>query len=161
MEEIIVLLFLAAARLKRRAAAEEEKKARVVVVGTKVILVFVFSKDDDDAFGGDVVSAGDGADERRCPTALCIFFRVSAKKLPSFFVSKLTFFLKLLSHVGEKKCKSRAHMSRMCISSTLVIRTSFLGDIHTHTRARALKRRFAALFVCCYRARVIKAPRQR
>jgi len=58
-EEIIVLLFL-----KRRAA--EERKARVVVI-------FV-SKDD--AFGADVVSAGDGADERRSPTALCIFFCV-------------------------------------------------------------------------------------
>jgi hypothetical protein len=64
-EEIIVLLFLA---LKRRAA--EEKKARVVVG----VVIFV-SKDD--AFGGDVkVSAGDGADERRSPTALCIFFCV-------------------------------------------------------------------------------------
>ena len=63
--EIIVLLFLA---LKRRAA--EEKKARVVVG----VVIFV-SKDD--AFGGDVkVSAGDGADERRSPTALCIFFCV-------------------------------------------------------------------------------------
>jgi len=57
-EEIIVLLFL-----KRRAA--EERKARVVI--------FFVSKDDDDAFVGDVkVSAGDGADERRSPTALCI-----------------------------------------------------------------------------------------
>ena len=65
-EEIIVLLFLA--MLKRRAA--EEKKARVVVG----VVIFV-SKDD--AFGGDVkVSAGDGADERRSPTALCIFFCV-------------------------------------------------------------------------------------
>ena len=64
-EEIIVLLFLA---LKRRAA--EEKKARVVFG----VVIFV-SKDD--AFGGDVtVSAGDGADERRSPTALCIFFCV-------------------------------------------------------------------------------------
>jgi hypothetical protein len=64
-EEIIVLLFLA---LKRRAA--EEKKARVVVG----VVIFV-SKDD--AFGGDgKVSAGDGADERRSPTALCIFFCV-------------------------------------------------------------------------------------
>ena len=62
--EIIGLLFLA---LKRRAA--EEKKARVVV-GT---VIFVSN---DDAFGGDVVSAGDGADERRSPTALCIFFCV-------------------------------------------------------------------------------------
>ena len=66
-EEIIVLLFLA---LKRRAA--EEKKARVVII------FFVSKDDDDDAFVlGDVkVSAGDGADERRSPTALCIFFCV-------------------------------------------------------------------------------------
>ena len=72
-EEIIVLLFLA---LKRRAA--EEKKARVVV-GTVIFL----SKDD--LFGGDVASAGDGADERRSPTAFdCIFFRASAKKPPAF-----------------------------------------------------------------------------
>ena len=70
--EIIVLLFLA---LKRRAA--EEKKARVVVD----VVIFV-SKDD--AFGGDVVSAGDGADERRSPTALCIFFCVCGR----FFVSR-------------------------------------------------------------------------
>jgi hypothetical protein len=65
-KEIIVLLFLA---LKRRAA--EEKKARVVIF-------FVSKDDDDDAFVlGDVkVSAGDGADERRSPTALCIFFCV-------------------------------------------------------------------------------------
>ena len=75
-EEIIVLLFLAL--LKRRAA--EEKKARVVV-GTVIFL----SKDD--LFGGDVASAGDGADERRSPTALGIFFRVSsAKKLPLFCI---------------------------------------------------------------------------
>ena len=61
-EEIIVLLFLA---LKQRRAAEE-KKARVVIF-------FVSKDDDDDAFVGDVkVSAGDGADERRSPTALCI-----------------------------------------------------------------------------------------
>jgi len=65
-EEIIVLLFLA---LKQRRAAEE-KKARVVIF-------FVSKDDDDDAFVGDVkVSAGDGADERRSPTALCIFFCV-------------------------------------------------------------------------------------
>ena len=88
-EEIIVLLFLAA-RLKRRAA--EEKKARVVV---GVVLVFV-SKDDDDAFVlGDVkVSAGDGADERRSPTALCIFLSRLLKNCRVFLyrAKKLTFF---------------------------------------------------------------------
>ena len=61
-EEIIVLLFLA---LKRRAA--EEKKARVVVG----VVIFV-SKDDAFVLGDVKVSAGDGADERRSPTALCI-----------------------------------------------------------------------------------------
>jgi hypothetical protein len=65
-EEIIVLLFLA---LKRRAA--EEKKARVVVG----VVIFV-SKDDAFVLGDVKVSAGDGADERRSPTALCIFFCV-------------------------------------------------------------------------------------
>ena len=67
-EEIIVLLFLA--MLKRRAA--EEKKARVVVG----VVIFV-SKDDAFVLGDVTVSAGDGADERRSPTALCIFFCVS------------------------------------------------------------------------------------
>lgn len=66
-EEIIVLLFLAL--LKRRAA--EEKKARVVVG----VVIFV-SKDDAFVLGDVKVSAGDGADERRSPTALCIFFCV-------------------------------------------------------------------------------------
>jgi len=66
-EEIIVLLFLA--MLKRRAA--EEKKARVVVG----VVIFV-SKDDAFVLGDVKVSAGDGADERRSPTALCIFFCV-------------------------------------------------------------------------------------
>ena len=66
VEEIIVLLFLA---LKRRAA--EEKKARVVVG----VVIFV-SKDDAFVLGDVKVSAGDGADERRSPTALCIFFCV-------------------------------------------------------------------------------------
>jgi hypothetical protein len=80
-EEIIVLLFLA---LKRRAA--EEKKARVVVG----VVIFV-SKDDAFVLGDVKVSAGDGADERRSPTALGIFFRVSAKKLPLFCIGKLTF----------------------------------------------------------------------
>ena len=72
--EIIVLLFLA---LKRRAA--EEKKARVVVG----VVIFV-SKDD--AFGGDVVSKGDGADERRSPTALCISLFFFVSKNCRFFV---------------------------------------------------------------------------
>jgi hypothetical protein len=80
-EEIIVLLFLAL--LKRRAA--EEKKARVVVG----VVIFVSPKDD--AFGDDASKTGDGADERRSPTALGIFFRVSAKKLPLFCIGKLTF----------------------------------------------------------------------
>ena len=66
-EEIIVLLFLA---LKRRAA--EEKKARVDVG----VVIFVVSKDDAFELGDVKVSAGDGADERRSPTALCIFFCV-------------------------------------------------------------------------------------
>ena len=66
-EEIIVLLFLA---LKQRRAAEE-KKARVVVG----VVIFV-SKDDAFVLGDVKVSAGDGADERRSPTALCIFFCV-------------------------------------------------------------------------------------
>tara|TARA_B100001142_G_scaffold189493_1_gene188646 strand:+ start:190 stop:423 length:234 start_codon:yes stop_codon:yes gene_type:complete len=71
-KEIIVLLFL-----KRRAA--EERKARVVI--------FFVSKDDDDAFVGDVkVSAGDGADERRSPTALCISLFFFVSKNCRFFV---------------------------------------------------------------------------
>ena len=73
--EIIVLLFLA---LKRRAA--EEKKARVVVG----VVIFVSPKDD--AFGDDASKTGDGADERRSPTALGIFFCVSTKKLPLFCI---------------------------------------------------------------------------
>jgi len=67
-EEIIVLLFLA---LKQRRAAEE-KKARVVVG----VVIFFVSKDDAFVLGDVKVSAGDGADERRSPTALCIFFCV-------------------------------------------------------------------------------------
>jgi hypothetical protein len=80
VEEIIVLLFLAP--LKRRAA--EEKKARVVI--------FFVSKDDDDAFVGDVkVSAGDGADERRSPTALCIALLIlSLKTACAFFCIEIS-----------------------------------------------------------------------
>ena len=68
-EEIIVLLFLAL--LKRRVKAEEKKAPRVVVG----VVIFV-SKDDAFVLGDVKVSAGDGADERRSPTALCIFFCV-------------------------------------------------------------------------------------
>ena len=72
-EEIIVLLFLAL--LKRRVKAEEKKAPRVVVG----VVIF--------AFGDDASKTGDGADERRRPTALGIFFRVSsAKKLPLFCI---------------------------------------------------------------------------
>ena len=118
--EIIVLLFLA---LKRRAA--EEKKARVVV-GTVIFL----SKDD--LFGGDVASAGDGADERRSPTAFdCIFFRASAKKPPAFLsrncVSKFDLFF---------KPQNREHMSRMCIASHhsfVYIFSRRYTHAHTHT----------------------------
>ena len=82
-EEIIVLLFLAL--LKRRVKAEEKKAPRVVVG----VVIFVSPKDD--AFGDDASKTGDGADERRSPTALGIFFRMSAKKLPLFCIGKLTF----------------------------------------------------------------------
>ena len=80
-EERIVLLFLAL--LKRRVKAEE-KKALFVVVG---VVIFVSPKDFD-AFGDDDASGktGDGADERRSPTALGIFFRVSTKKLAFFCI---------------------------------------------------------------------------
>ena len=139
-EEIIVLLFLA---LKRRAA--EEKKARVVVG----VVIFV-SKDD--AFGGDVVSAGDGADERRSPTALCISLFLFVSKNCRFFLYR-NFFRKRTTVSHEKN----HHFSHPLSSLRGVLL------INTHTRTHKTRARFCrqrvllSLRVCLAKTRLFVA----